>query len=118
MCRPNVEFARDRAYRGTEGGTTNWYHHVVLEKDGLIYDYDFGIIPQVTSVRAYFDKMFLSDKKGVGSSTDYVNPEEKLKDYEVEVKEVVDVLRAKRDQVATPDGYKIRLRQYLMSYGK
>lgn len=108
----NVEFARNRGRNGSPG-YMNWFHHVVLEKDGLIYDYDFGSSPQVVKVNQYFDKMFLSDKKGVGSSIDYVNPEEKLKDYEVEILPAIDMLNARRDRVKSPDGKKMRLREYL-----
>lgn len=108
----NVEYARGSRRHG-EPGPTNWFHHVVLEKDGLIYDYDFGSSPSVVSVKKYFEKMFLSDKKSEGSSIDYVNPEDKLKDYEVEILNSIDMLNAQRDRVATSDGKKMRLRQYL-----
>ena len=57
--------------------------------------------------------MFLSDKKGEGASIDYINPEDKLTDYEVEITNSTDMLNARRDRVATPDGKKMRLRQYL-----
>lgn len=108
----NVEYARG-VRRDGKPGPMNWFHHVVLEKDGLIYDYDYGSTPQVVSVKSYFDKMFLSDKKGEGSSIDYVNPDEKLKDYEVEILHSMDMLNARRNRVRTPEGKKMRLRQYL-----
>lgn len=108
----NVEYARG-SRRDGRPGPTNWFHHVVLEKDGLIYDYDFGSAPQVVSVRDYFEKMFLSDKRGEGAPVDYVNPEDKLNDYEVEIISTNDVLRAHRHRVLTPDGQKMRLYEYL-----
>lgn len=112
----NVEMARGALRNGP--GPMNWYHHVMLEKDGLIYDYDFTNAPQVVGIKAYFLNMFLSDKRGVGMPTDYVNPEEKLNDYEVEIIPAYDMLNARRARTATPDGKKMRLRQYLMSYGR
>ena len=108
----NVEYARG-SRRDGKPGPTNWFHHVILEKDGLIYDYDYGSTAQVVSVKSYFEKMFLSDKKGEGASIDYINPEDKLTDYEVEITNSIDMLNARRDRVATPDGKKMRLRQYL-----
>lgn len=108
----NVEHARGSRRHG-EPGPTNWFHHVVLEKDGLIYDFDFGSSPSVVSVKKYFEKMFLSDKKGEGSTIDYVNPESKLQDYEVEIINSIDIINAQRNRVATPEGKKMRLRQYL-----
>lgn len=112
----NVEMARGALRSGP--GPMNWFHHVVLEKDGLIYDYDFTNAAVIEKTKSYFQKMWLSDKKGVGSSTDYVNPEEKLDDYEVEILPAYEMLKARRDRVKTPDGQKMRLRQYLMSFGR
>lgn len=108
----NAEYARGSRRDGSPG-PMNWFHHVVLEKDGLIYDYDFASAPQVLSVRSYFEKMFLSDKRGEGAPVDYVNPEDKLNDYEVEIVHTMDVLNAHRDRVRTPVGQKMRLHQYL-----
>jgi hypothetical protein len=108
----NVEYARG-SRRDGKPGPTNWFHHVILEKEGLIYDYDYGSAPQVASVKTYFEKMFLSDKRGEGSNIDYVNPEDKLNEYEVEIIHSADMLNAQRDRMATPDGKKMSLRQYL-----
>jgi len=112
----NVEMARGALRTGP--GPKNWYHHVLLEKDGVIYDYDYTDSAQVTRTKTYFQNMWLSDKKGVGSAVDYVNPEDKLNDYEVEIIPAYDMLNARRARVKTPEGQKLKLRQYLMSYGR
>lgn len=112
----NVEMARGALRSGP--GPMNWFHHVVLEKDGMIYDFDFTNQPKIVSINVYFQNMFLSDKKGVGSDTDYVNPESKLKDYGVEILPAYEMLKARRARVKTPEGEKMKLRQYLMSYGR
>lgn len=112
----NVEMARGALRSGA--GPMNWYHHVILEKDGLIYDYDYTNAALVEKTKSYFQKMWLSDKKGSGSSIDYVNPEEKLDDYEVEIIPAYEMLKARRNRMKTPDGQKMRLRQYLMSFGR
>lgn len=112
----NVEVARGALRTGP--GPKNWYHHVVLENNGLIYDYDFTDTPRVARVKDYFQYMFLSDKKGVGSSFDYVDPERKLNDYEVEIIPAYDYLNAKQERIKTPEGNKLRLRQFLMSFGR
>ncbi len=42
---------RDTNFKGELRTTdSNWYHHVVLEKDGRIYDFDYGITPQAPTV--------------------------------------------------------------------
>lgn len=110
----NVEVARGALRNGP--GATNWHHHVILEKDGLIYDYDYTNEAKVVSVKNYFSHMFLSDKRGEGLSSDYVNPEEKLDDYEVEVISAYEMLDARRDRRKTPEGEKLRLRKYLMAF--
>lgn len=39
-------------------GIRNFYFHAVLEKDGLIYDYDFGNEPQIVPIQDYIRRMF------------------------------------------------------------
>ena len=78
----NAEKARTK-----NGGPSekNWYHHVIFELDGFIYDFDYFNLPTVDQVSVYFNKMFLiEDKKTKGSSL-YVGKENKLRDYQVEI---------------------------------
>ena len=47
----------------------NWYHHVIFELDGFIYDFDYLNMPTVDRVLVYFNNMFLiEDEKTKGSS--------------------------------------------------
>lgn len=39
-------------------GIKNFFFHVLLEKDGLIYDFDFGNEPAVVSLEEYIRRMF------------------------------------------------------------
>jgi hypothetical protein len=39
-------------------GINNFYFHVALEKEGQIYDFDFGNSPQVVSTKEYIRRMF------------------------------------------------------------
>ncbi len=75
----------------------SWYHHVILEHNGFIYDYDFGVEPQITPVAEYIERMFLPNKKwSMGSQ---ITPrEERLSKYQVEVHSAQDYLAAKRGQ--------------------
>jgi len=72
--------ANERRY---EVGERNWYHHVILYYEGLIFDFDFGNEPRVISVQDYFEQMFLNEKRNPDSRGTYVGREEKLKNYEL-----------------------------------
>lgn len=119
----NVEWARlsgalDPAYPATSPfrslpGERNWYHHIVLEMDGVIYDYDFGNTPQVLSKADYFDKMFLKELKKDQGGKFYVGLKEKLTYYQVEVIDAREALRAKQTRIPQPKGVKMSLDEYL-----
>lgn len=71
----------------------NWYHHVILEKDGRIFDFDYGIEPKVVDSEEYFETMFLN--------CDKVSREDKLKDYRVQVIDAQEYLRRDQDTSST-----------------
>lgn len=81
-------FRRDARYPEHEilrtPGEKFWYHHVVLEKDGVIYDFDFLNEPTPKSVEVYFREMFYpSGLSGYAGRADFPD---KVKDgYAVEV---------------------------------
>lgn len=56
----------------------NWEFHVVLEHQGKIYDFDYGIEPKCVGVEEYFHDMYLS-------GDEYVKPERKLDGYSIQV---------------------------------
>jgi hypothetical protein len=98
--------ARDTKGDGTPYATDrNWHHHVVLEKEGKIYDFDFGLEPKVLPVPEYFSQMFFVNDK-------HVKPEEKCKDYQVQVIEAAQYVSGKEDS-----SKKIRLGEYLKPWG-
>lgn len=82
----------------------NWYHHVVLEKDGKIFDFDYGIAPQAPGVEEYFETMFLK--------CDKVRPAEKLKDYRIQVIEAQEYASARKDTST-----QVSMRDYLTGWG-
>lgn len=65
-----------------EPGEKNWYHHVVLELDCHVFDFDFGSKPTVLPMAEYLERMFLNEnpKPAIGF---YVGREEKLKNYKI-----------------------------------
>jgi hypothetical protein len=75
----------------------SWFHHVVLEHEGYIYDYDFGIEPRITPVAEYVERMFLPDRKwSMGAK---ITPrEERLQNYQVELHSASDYLSQKRGE--------------------
>ena len=119
----NAEFARQggrlNPNASSDGfrnlpGETNWYHHVVLDYDGYIFDYDFGNTPQVLKAQAYMDKMFLIEKKKSEGGDFYVGREEKLKKYKITIMDALKTLEARRNRVRSPEGVKLSLEDYLL----
>jgi hypothetical protein len=107
----NAEFARQSNRAPSE---KNWYHHVVLEQDGYIFDFDFGNMPTIGTVKEYFEKMFLNDvKKEHGH---YVGREEKLKTYEILERPAYETIIARRNKKAAPELRKVRLVNYLQDF--
>jgi hypothetical protein len=121
----NAEFARESGRlnpnSGIDGirnlpGETNWYHHVVLEMDGEIYDFDFGNSPVVLPVKAYFEKMFLDDKKASEGGERYIGRDEKLKTYEILVRPGLETIQARSENQKSPVKETLRLQDYLRGF--
>ncbi len=62
-------------------GVFNFSHHVVLQYDGNIFDYDFGNEPTVLPLKAYIKKMFW-DEPAVADSSVLEKLSERM-DYEI-----------------------------------
>lgn len=102
--------------RGRTGvGDRNWYFHAVLEMDGLVYDYDFGITPRVVSVQEYFTVMFLSEKTSARPDFRYIGPERKKEDYAVKIIDGLTELRSRSTRGA-PAGEEVRLGEFLKRF--
>lgn len=99
-------------------GENNWHHHVILEQDGLIYDYDFGNEPQVVSTKAYFEKMFLVEKRTSEGGTFYIGRADKLKDYDIVIRPGLETIIARRNRQASPEGESLRMGEYLRLYSR
>jgi hypothetical protein len=121
----NAEFARAAGRInpnvGVDGirnlpGENNWYHHVVLEMDGEIYDFDFGNAPVVLPVKVYFEKMFLDDKKSSEGGERYIGRDEKLKTYEILVRPGLETIRARSQNQQSPIKETLRLQYYLRDF--
>ena len=107
----NAEYARQANREPTEN---NWYHHVILEQDGYIIDFDLGNKPLVTTVPEYFEKMFLDDKKQKYGH--YIGRDEKLKTYEILERPALETIVARRNKKPVPELRKIRLKDYLKEF--
>lgn len=121
----NAEFARESGRLNPDSdndgfrnlpGETNWYHHVVLEMDGEIYDFDFGNNPVVVPVKAYFEKMFLNDKKTSEGGERYIGRDEKLKTYEILVRPGLETIHARSENRQSPVKETLRLQDYLRDF--
>ncbi len=104
----NAEFARQS---NREPAEKNWYHHVVLEQNGFIIDFDFGNSPVVTTVQEYFEKMFLNDKKT--SYGHYIGRKEKLENYEILIRPALETINARQSHQSESSLKKLKLKDYL-----
>ena len=93
-------------------GERNWYHHVVLEMDGYIFDYDFGNEPMILTKQEYFSKMFL-DEVREGYGTFYVGAEEKKKTYKITLRNAIETLNAREQRTKLPEAPSIWLKDWL-----
>ncbi len=117
----NVEQARESGRRNPDvnspfrnlPGERNWYHHVVLEMDGFIFDFDFTNSPTVLSKTQYFELMFLKELTQAQGGNFYVGRDEKMKDYKIEFYDAIDGLRASENRTVGPKKTKMNLREYL-----
>ena len=118
----NVEFARESGRLNPEfpasgfrnlPGERNWYHHVIFEKDGYIYDFDFGNAPQVTPRDDYFEKMFLNEKRKSEGGEFYVGREGKLKDYKFLIRSALETILSRENNVKLPEGIEFKFSEYL-----
>ncbi len=79
-----VRALKARDARDTPGGVQlfendrNWEFHVVLEHQGKIFDFDYGIEPKVVPVEEYFHTMYLAGDA-------HVQPQRKLDGYSIKV---------------------------------
>lgn len=85
----------ERARIAKVGVTTevNWYHHVILELDGQILDFDFMDRPTVVPVAKYFNEMFFNEINPPFYPHLLVGLAEKLK-YKVEIYQASDYLKS------------------------
>jgi hypothetical protein len=117
----NVEQARESGRRNPDPtslwrnlpGERNWYHHVVLEMDGFIFDYDFTNSPTVLSKKQYFDSMFFNELRSNQGGDFYVGREEKMKDYRIEFYDAIDGLNSFENRTRGPAKTKMTLSEYL-----
>lgn len=90
-------------------GPRNWYHHVILDFDGWIFDFDFTNSPRVERAQTYVTTMF-----GPKSTQEKPNPE--LPNYNAEIVMALDYVRQLADpnaSIAQP--LKISLKDYLLN---
>ena len=85
----NARFARS-SNMNISPRERNWRFHVFLERDGLIYDFDYSNQPQILSVKDYFEKMFFNPK---GINRFKITKEEKLNEYTIELYNAYEYLK-------------------------
>lgn len=96
-----------------EPGERNWYHHVILEAEGHILDFDFTNEPTVLPTAEYFERMFLDEDPKPGYGGFYIGREKKLKGYELTLTPVEEHFRAVRERGYRPAETVMRLQRFL-----
>lgn len=86
----NAEYARGRAFGQDRAVEQNWHYHAfVIDRLGMVYDFDFGIRPQVLSITGYIEKMWLDeiecDGRPLNSAHPCIGRQRKLRDYKISV---------------------------------
>lgn len=93
-------------------GVSPMYFHVVLEKDGLIYDFDYGNQPTVVPVKKYLEKMWLEIPANTGGTIVDKLPY-RLKSYEVNLlsaQQYLDDVRFPEDRILSLNDFYHSLR--------
>lgn len=91
-------------------GEQNWYHHVVLDYNGFIFDFDFTNEPVAISKIDYFYQMFFKNHQLSYLKT---SPKKKMTDYQIELIPAYTYIEAKKNNKPLPNGEKLRLQNYL-----
>ncbi len=104
----NVELARDE-YEPRE---RQWSYHVVLEHDGMIFDFDYTNQPRVESIATYFERMFL-DEDPKPRNGFFVGREIKLNEYGFKIYPALTYLEIKERMEKLPELKPVRMRAYL-----
>ncbi len=88
----NAEHARQAGGRIWESsspefhpGEANWYFHVILLADGLVFDFDYFNAPTVHPVARYFETMFLNESMTPEPGRMNVGRKAKLRDYRLTI---------------------------------
>jgi hypothetical protein len=82
----NAESARGQRFQRPEAIEANWYFHVFLvHKNGIVYDFDFGIMPRTPHFTEYIREMFLDEPecRNPNMGDFCVGEERKLKEYQL-----------------------------------
>ncbi len=78
----NAEHTRGSRFNKPAVDEANWYHHAfVLDDQGNVYDFDFGIEPRIVPIGQYLEEMFLKEATREQGGSFYVGRQDKLNDY-------------------------------------
>lgn len=112
----NAEHARDTRHGEPAVDENNWHYHVfTMDEEGMVYDLDYDIRPNVVHADIYFEQMWLNETecnghRGFGEFC--AGRDKKLDDYEIRVFELT------KNQSDNPELVKtVKLRELLDSLG-
>lgn len=98
-----------------EAGEINWLIHVVLEVNGMIYDFDYTNEPKVVDVKSYFEDMFMP--RHILESSHIPNLSKKIKnDYTVEIVTAAEYFEFLRTRISKSPYNKTSLNKFLKRY--
>lgn len=91
----NAEKARASLHGKLTTEEKNWYHHqFAIDRNGMVYDFDYSSSPKPTPLRKYVDDMYLNEDECLSPKTAEfcAGRKNKLADYQLKLYEAKDVL--------------------------
>ncbi len=107
----NAELARSED--GSKPGEQNWYHHVILAFDGLVFDFDFTNDPTPLPVAPYFEKMFLEEMRDRDRPWARVGRKRKLAEYKLQIFSGTEYYASQAARRAPTESRVVSLGEYL-----
>jgi len=83
----NAERARGQRFKRPSEEETNWYHHfIVLDDQGRVYDFSYGIQPSIPPIEEYLERMYLDEEecRNPRAPGFCIGRDQKLDDYRFE----------------------------------
>lgn len=107
-----AEFARP-VYLEKKPKEKNWYFHVILERDGFIYDFDFSNQPEILRTEEYFEQMFLNESDKGLETRMFVKKDKKLNQYLLKITPALEFIKSNNSEIEETTSQEMLLKDFL-----